>query len=156
MRTRSWISAACCGLMMTVVGCGGGQDRLSASGYARAANAMCMHADRMVARVEIPRFSSQHDASRAIARIVVITREAVDDLRDLKPPERLSDTVQRWIALLDQAADELEQMAAHVRTGRIDAAVDFGAKATILFDRAEQLDTGLRVTSCRGPELPIA
>ena len=156
MRTRLRIGAACCGLMMTVVGCGGGQDRLSASGYARAASATCVHANRMVARVELPTLSNPQDASRAMARVVTISRHSIDELGGLRPPDPLAETVEKWIALLDQAADELDSMAAQLRDAQVDAAVDFGAKAMRLFDRAEQLATQLRVTSCRGPELPIA
>lgn len=155
MRTRSWISAAC-GLMMTVVGCGGGQDRLTASGYARAASSTCAHANRMLERVQIPTLSREHEAARAMTRTVAIARDMIHELRHLRPPEHWAGTVQRWIALLDQAADELELMADHLRAERFDDAVEFGAKATILFDRAEQLVARLRVTSCRGPELPIA
>jgi hypothetical protein len=156
VRTRLRIGAACCGLMMTVVGCGGGRDRLSASGYARAASTTCVHANRMVARVELPTLSNRQDASRAIARVVTVSRHTIDELRDLRPPGPLAETVEQWIALLDQAADELESMAAQLRAAQVDAALDFGTKATTLFDRAEQLATRLRVTSCRGPELPIA
>jgi hypothetical protein len=140
--------------MMTVVGCGGSNDRLSASGYARSASATCVHANRTVARIEIPTLSSSRDASIAVARIVAIARSTIDDLRDLRPPEALADAVQKWIALLDQAADELELTSEHLRAKRVDSAVAFATKATVLFDRAEQLVARWRVTSCRGPELP--
>jgi hypothetical protein len=139
---------------MVVAACGGGSDRLSASGYARAASGVCARANRAVTRISLPSFSLRHDASRSVTHIVVIQRRAIDDLRDLRPPGRLANTVQRWIALLDQAADELELTGSHLRAGRRGEAVAFGAKATTLLERARELVAPLRVTSCHGPELP--
>ena len=34
--------------------------------------------------------------------------DTIEDLREVRPPEALALTVQKWIALLDQGADELE------------------------------------------------
>jgi len=139
---------------MVVAACGGGSSRLSAPAYARAASSVCLRANRAVARVAVPPFSSRRDAAHAMALVVAIQRRTIDDLRDLRPPGDLSGTVQRWIALLDQAADELERTGAHLRAGRDGDAVEFGAKATTLLDRARALIAPLRVTSCHGPELP--
>ena len=87
-------------------------------------------------------------------RIVVVQRETIDDLRDIRPSEHLAGTVQKWIALLDQGADELELMSLRLRDGHTDEAVEYGAKATTLLDRARELVAPLRLTSCRGPVLP--
>jgi hypothetical protein len=152
--TRSRIGAACCGMVLVIAACGGGNDRLSASAYARAASRVCVHANRAVTRIALPSFSSRHDASRSMTRVVVIQRRTIDDLHDLRPPGHFADTVQRWIALLDQAADELELTASRLRADRRAEAVEFGAKATTLLERARDLVAPLRVTSCRGPELP--
>lgn len=154
MLTRSKLGAACCGLVMVVVGCGGGNDRLSARDYAREASALCRRGNGVVARVEIPPLGATTDASRAMARIVVVQRDTIDELRDLRPPEHLTVTVQKWIALLDQGADELELMTVRLRIGRNEEALAYGAKATTLLDRAREVVAPLRVTSCRGPVLP--
>jgi hypothetical protein len=139
--------------VLIVAGCGGGSDRLSAQGYARAAGAVCARVNRVVVRIELTS-ASDVDAVRALRRVVDLHRRAIDDLRDLRPPERLAGTVQRWIALLDQGADELDLMRARLRAGEDAEAADYGAKATTLFDRARDLVAPLRVTSCNGPELP--
>jgi hypothetical protein len=152
--TRSRIGAVCCGVVMVLAACGGGSGHLSALDYARAASRVCVRANRAVALVSVPSFSARHDAAHAMARVVSIQRRTIDDLRGLRPPGQLSGTVQRWIALLDQAADELDRTGAHLRAGRDGQAVEFGAKATTLLDRARELVAPLRVTSCRGPELP--
>jgi hypothetical protein len=152
--TRCRIGAVVCGVVMVLVGCGGGNRRLSAPEYARAASVVCVRANRAVARVTVPSFSSRRDAVHAMARVVTIERRTIDDLRALRPPGRLADTVQRWIALLDQAADELERTGMHLRAGRDGDAVEYGARATTLLDRARELVAPIRVTSCHGPELP--
>jgi hypothetical protein len=148
------LGAACCGLVVVVGGCGGGNDRLSAPEYAREASDLCRRTSRAVARIEIPPLTTPHDAARAMTDVVVVQRDTIDELRDLRPPEPLAGTVQKWIALLDQGADELELMGARLRAGRTSEAVDFGAKATTLFDRAREVVTPLQVTSCGGPVLP--
>lgn len=148
------LGAVWCGLALALAGCGGGAGRLSADDYAREASELCRRGNRAVARVEMPPLSAAHDASRAMARIVVVQRGTVDELRDVRPPEALADTVQKWIALLDQGADELELMGVNLRAGRTDEALEYGAKASILLDRAREVVAPLRVTSCRGPVLP--
>ena len=87
-------------------------------------------------------------------RIVVVQRATIEELRELRPPEHLAVTVQKWIALLDQGADELELMAVRLRVGRNEEALAYGAKAVTLLDRAREVVAPLRVTSCRGPVLP--
>jgi len=161
--TKSLLGAACCGLAIVIAGCslaacGGGNERLAAPEYASEASTLCRRGNRAVARVEIPPFTGPHGASRAaaraMARIVVVQRDTIAELRDVRPPQQLTGTVQKWIALLDQGADELEAMSGHLRAGRTDEALDYGAKATTLLDRARELMGPLRVTSCRGPVLP--
>jgi hypothetical protein len=89
-----------------------------------------------------------------MTRIVALQRDTIEDLRGVRPPEQLTSTVQKWIALLDQAADELEVMSARLRAGHTDEALEYGAKATTLLDRARELVAPQHVTSCRGPVLP--
>jgi hypothetical protein len=84
---------------------------------------------------------------------VVVQRDTIDELRVLRAPEAMGSTVQKWIALLDQGADELELMGARLRAGAQADASEYGAKATTLLDRARELVAPLRVTSCRGPVL---
>jgi hypothetical protein len=154
VRTKSLLGAACCGLVMVVGGCAGGSDRLSAPEYAREVSDVCRRGNRAVAHIEIPSLTSEHDASRAMARVVVVQRDTIDELRDVRPPDSLAASVQKWIALLDQGADELELMSIRLRAGRTPEAVEYGAKATTLLDRARELIAPLHVTSCRGPVLP--
>lgn len=156
MRTTSKLGAAGCGLVMLAAACSGGNAPLSPRAYAREASEQCRHANRAVARIEVPPITKGADSSRALEQVVEVQRDTIDDLRALRPPERLTVTVQKWIGLLDQGADEIELMAERVRAGHRDEALVYGAKATTLLDRARELVTPLRVTSCRGPELPTS
>ena len=158
MGTKALLGSVCCGLVLLMTGCGGGNGRLSARAYAHEASARCTRNNRAVARVTVPALPvgdhGSRTAARALARIVVVERDTIDSLRALRPPERFAATVQRWIALLDQGADELELMAARLHTGHGAEALDFGAKADTLIDRAREVIAPLGVTSCRGPVLP--
>jgi hypothetical protein len=156
---KSLFGALCCAMVIAIAGgalaaCGGGSERLAAPAYAREASKLCRRGNRAVAQVEIPPLTDRHDASRAMARIVIVQRETIDDLRDIRPSQRLAGTVQKWIALLDQGADELELMSLRLRAGHTDEAVAYGAKAATLLNRARDLVAPLRLTSCRGPVLP--
>jgi hypothetical protein len=139
---------------MLVGGCGGGSGRLSAPEYSREVSDLCDRGNRVITRIEIPPLTAGSDATRAMARVVVVQRDTIEELRGVRPPEALAGTVQKWIALLDQGTDELELMSVHLRAGRTSVAVEYGAKATTLLDRARELVAPLHVTSCRGPELP--
>lgn len=154
MRTKSVLAATGCALALVVWGCGGTNRRLSAPDYARQASEVCRRGNRAVERIDVPPLTEERDASRAVARIVMVQRAAIDDLRSVRPPTSLADTVQRWIALLDQGVDELDHMSMRLRVGRTGEALDYGAKATTLLDRAQEVAAPLRVTSCRGPVLP--
>jgi hypothetical protein len=139
---------------MVVGGCGGGSERLSASQYAREVSDLCRRGNRAIARIEIPPLASERGAAHAMTSIVVVQRDTIDELRGIRAPDELAGTVQKWIALLDQGADELELMSIRLRAGHTGEAVDFGAKATTLLDRARELVAPIHVTSCRGPVLP--
>jgi hypothetical protein len=152
--TKSLLGAACCALMVVVGGCGGGSERLSAPEYAREVSALCRRSNRTIARIEIPPLASERAAARAMTSVLVVQRDTIEELRGVRAPEAITGTVQKWIALLDQGADELELMSIRLRTGRTGEALDYGAKATTLLDRARELVAPLQVTACRGPVVP--
>jgi len=141
---------------MIVSGCGGGDGPLSAARYAHEVSAVCTRTNRAVDRVAMPPLGRRGDATRALARIVEIQRVAIADLRGLRPPDRASGLHQRWIALLDQATDELEQIEHSLSRGHRIEARGFADKATTLLARARQVMSPRGVTTCRGPELPAA
>jgi hypothetical protein len=88
-----------------------------------------------------------------VGRVVAIERQSLDELRGLRHPQRLGDVVPQWLALLDQATDELEHMEDHLRRGGHAEADEYAMKAATLLARARDLVAPFRMTSCRGPEL---
>ena len=159
MRTRLRVGAAWCGVVVLagagMGGCGGG-GRLSAPRYVREASGICAAANRAVRGVEIPSLADARSAARAMGRVVGIQRDSIDGLRGLKPPERFGSLNQRWIALLDQGTDELEHMRASLVSGKEQLAQDYGAKSSLLLERAGVLVSAHGVTSCRGPTLKVS
>ncbi len=138
-----------------VGGCGGGGGRLSAPRYVREASSICAAANRDLGRVAIPPLDDARSAARAMGRVVVIQRGTIEGLRGLKPPEQLGSLDQRWIALLDQATDELDHMRASLASGKGHLALEYGGKASTLLERAGTLVSAHGVTSCRGPALEL-
>jgi hypothetical protein len=138
-----------------MAGCGGGGERLSSSGYVRRASGICTRANRGVARVDLPALDDGRRAADALARVVVIQRSSIDELRGLRPPERLGSLNQRWIALLDQGTDELELMGMRLGDGRRTDADGYADNASKLLYRARTLVAPHGVTSCRGPALAL-
>ncbi len=156
MQVKSTVGVITCALIMLGgAGCGGGGDRLSAPGYAREASRICASANRQIDRMSIPPAARTHSIARMVRRILVIERASVDGLRGLRPPTQLGSLTQRWIALLDQTADELELLRGNL-TGREPArAAEYAAHSWILSERARALVAPHGVTSCRVPRLPV-
>jgi len=112
-----------------------------------------VHANVAVARVTIPPLGERAQAERALVRVVAIQRSTIDGLRDLRSPEGFGTLPERWIALLDQATDELELMRGALAAGRAVDAAAYGEKASELLGRAQVLVGARGMTSCRGPAL---
>jgi hypothetical protein len=141
---------------MVIAGCGGGSARLSSAGYVQRANAICVRANRAVARLHVPALPGGGRAAPALTQIVRIERDAIDDLRELRPPPRFGTLNQQWIALLDQSIDELELVVTKLRAGAWTAADTYAGNASKLLARARALVAPHGVTSCRGPALTAA
>jgi hypothetical protein len=140
-------------MLVLVAGCGGGGERLSSSGYVRRASGICARANRQIARVDLIALVDERRVADAMARVVVIQRASIDDLRALRPPDDLGGLDQRWIALLDQGTDELELMGLRLGDGRRAEADSYADNASQLLARARDLVAPHGVTSCRGPAL---
>ena len=74
-----------------------------------------------------------------MGRVVVIQRDSIAGLRGLEPPARYRGLDQRWIALLDQGTDELDQMRSTLVRGRARLALEYRGKAATLLERAHVL-----------------
>ena len=90
---------------------------------------------RAIARIEIPPLDTERGAARAMAGVVVVQRDTIDELRGVRPPDELAGTVQKWIALLDQSIDELELVVTRLRGGAWAAADTYAGNASKLLAR---------------------
>ncbi len=143
------VVAGWCGLLaLLATGCGGDGGPLSIHDYAHQSRAICKQAERRAGEVSNPAPGNFHASARAAAKIVVIRRRALADLRALHAPDRLVDAVPGWIALLDQALDELDAMVVELGRGNNARADDQWQKAVVLTDRARVLAPPLRLSLC--------
>jgi hypothetical protein len=135
--------------------CGGDGSRLSTRGYVKASSAVCVRANRSVARIDVERLDRMGRADRAAVRIVAIHREAVDDLRALRPPKDYETTARLWIALIDQSLDELDAMRDALRTRATAEAKMYEANAVALSRRARTVAGRYGITACAIPDLTV-
>lgn len=153
MRTR-FIGAALVGVVV-VAACGGGGSRLSSRDYVKASSAVCARANRDVARIDVARLARMGRADRAAVRIVAIHREAVDDLRALKPPKVYEARAHLWIALVDQSLDELDAMRDALRSGAKGDAKMYATNAVALSRRARTVAGRDGITACAIPDMTV-
>jgi hypothetical protein len=144
------IAVACTSIAVALAACGGGGARLGTDEFARESSKVCERANRAIARI------TTADPAQASARIVTIHRVSVDELRDLRPPKSSEGTAERWIGLVDQSLDELEEMRAALRDGRARVAADYAEKAAVLATRARRVAREHDITPCRVPEVTLS
>ena len=143
-------------LALVAVGCGTGGGRLSVRDYVRRAGDVCRDANAVLARIAVPDLSAARAAPRAMRRAVRVERRAVHELRGLHPPGRLADLHQRWVALLEQGADEMERAAIDAQRGHVVDAAEHRANARLLWARAGTLVASEGMDSCGGPRFTTA
>jgi hypothetical protein len=141
------------GVLVLMGGCGVGKGRLSAREYVKESSAVCTRANRAVSRVHVPDLGHAARARRATARVVEIHRASIGSLRDLRPPKDYEHTVKVWIALVDQALDELDEMRQALRDGDSSGAVSYANKAIALDQRSQRIAREHGITPCRVPVL---
>jgi hypothetical protein len=140
-------------VLALTAGCGGGGARLSAHEYVKASSAVCARANRAIDRVHVPDLERTADARRATGQVVAIHRASVESLRDLRPPKDYEHTAKIWIALVDQALDELDEMRHALRAGDRRTAISYAHKATVLDARSQTIAREHNITPCRVPAL---
>lgn len=147
------VGAALVGVV--IASCGGGGSRLSTRDYVKASSAVCVRANRTVARIDVEWLDRMGRVDRAAARIVAIHREAVDDLRSLRPPKDYETTARVLIALIDQSLDELDAMRDALRAGVTAEAKTYAANAVVLSRRARTVAGRYGITACAIPDLTV-
>ena len=95
-------------LTVALAACGGDGDSLSASDYRAQAGDICRKANAKLKAFDDP--SSIGEFHQLAKKAKPIVADAVDDLRDLKPPENLQDAHDRWLGLEDRIVDGLDEV----------------------------------------------
>ena len=94
-------------LVVPLTGCGGGNERLSASEYRQQAGDICRKANAKLKAFDNPK--SVEDFRQLAKKAKRIVGDALDDYRDLKPPESLQDAHDRWLKLEDRILTGLDK-----------------------------------------------
>ena len=140
-------------LAVCATACGSGGGPLSAATFTRRATAMCAHADRRTAAVEIPALD-EYGAATALTTLISIERRAIRDLHDLRPPRSLQARVDEWLATLDQLVVEAEFLRESLRAGDRHIADAIAVRAARLSLRSQVLAGRVGVSGCTMPTPP--
>jgi hypothetical protein len=154
MRTRFGTAAAAAALaallVLVTTACSGG-GRLSAREYVRRASDVC-HDARVQGR-HLARPGSATSA-RAAARAADLHTEAAQALADLRPPTRLAHFDAAWVALVRQAAAELDALSRSLAHHDRAAARQQADAVRQLTERAVVLGRAHGISACPTPFTP--
>jgi hypothetical protein len=140
-------------LALCASACGSGGGPLSTATFTRRASAMCGRADRRAAAVEIPALDERGSAT-ALKTLISIERQALGDLRGLRPPRKLQSGVDEWLATLDQLVVEAEFLRESLRAGEPHIADAIAVRAARLSLRSQVLGARVGVIGCTMPTPP--
>jgi hypothetical protein len=128
--------------------CGGGE-QLTRREFAREASRICRDANARLARVDVPPFTDHRAAAHALERTSEHARDAIRELHDLRGHTAETTGVGAWLAILDQATDELDLTAAALHAGNERGAIEAAGRAEALDRRGRELGRAYDVSPCR-------
>jgi hypothetical protein len=139
-------------LLLTVgalSGCGGddgGGERLTREEYAAQADVICARfKERVEAAGNPANLSELADAADAV---LPSYEKSIDDLRELRPPERDEETADQWLDQLEVVKDDLTEIRDQARAGDDPGLSETAVRAQQNNMRAEQLATRLGMSVC--------
>lgn len=105
------------GAVALIAGCGGSDDSdaLSAEEFRTQADAICADVDRTTDAIAEP--TSEEGILPFLQETREATSDGLDRLRDLNPPEELSDTWDEAISLNEEQADTLDEAISRIEGG---------------------------------------
>jgi hypothetical protein len=136
--------------------------RLTRQELTEQVNAICTTANEELAGIEPPDPSDPALAADAVARVIAVQREEVDDLDDLRPPEVAEADYDRWLGLLGDVLEQAGQLEQALRDGDPTAADEANATGTQANTEAEGVAAELGFDACTvsaapaPPETPLA
>src|SRR4051794_1989242 len=124
---RTALIALTLGLLAGLAGCGdsggSGGGRLSQDEFVQQADAICSEAEQKQDAIDVPNLSAQPTEEElakfadALDEGVQLTRDQIDRLRDLQPPENAEDEWGKTVEELDASMDEVEKASDQARDG---------------------------------------
>src|ERR671937_2675523 len=89
-------------------GCGGGSGRLSKTGYAKRADAICTKYNAKLKA--LPRPAGISELPAYVGRALPLARKGDDELRALKPPKDEEQTAKEWLDQNDPVVGSMERV----------------------------------------------
>jgi hypothetical protein len=154
---RTIVIGIASGLVLGLAGCGdsGGGGQLSQEEFVKQADAICTDANKQQDAIDVPDLSSQPTDEQldqfadALDQGVDLTRDQIDELRDLNPPESADAEWGKAVDELDASMDDVEKASGAARDGDTAGLAkslnDASAKSDSATQRAK--DLGLKVCS---------
>lgn len=139
-------------LLLTVLlaaGCGGGggsSERLTRADYASKADAICGKYNQQTKALANP--SSLSDLADVADKTLPILDNALNELRDLKPPTSEQATADQWLAEVEKLKGDLKEIRDKANDNDMKGVQAVVPKATEHNNRANQLATELGMTVC--------
>jgi hypothetical protein len=155
---RKMLIALMMAMTAGVAGCGssdGGGARLSQEEFVQQADAICSDAEKKQDAIDVPSISASPSDEEldkfadALDQGVALTRDQIDKLRALNPPENADAAWGKTVDQLDASMDEVDKASAAARDGDAPGLAkslnDASAKAETATQSAKAL--GLKVCS---------
>lgn len=131
---------------LALVGCGGEAKRLSREEYAQQADAICAEGNRKTEQLPSP--GNLSELADVTDETLVILDDALNDLRNLKPPRDQQKIVDQWLAQLETLTDDLQEIRDKARANDLRGVQEVAEKAQDHNARANELGTTLGMKVC--------
>jgi hypothetical protein len=127
-------------------------DPLSKAEYVRRADAICSEYDRRLERLPDP--ENVEGIADVAEDAIPIAREGARELRALRPPEDLEQTVERWLARNDENIERMQDLRDAARRGDATEVQRIASKAVENERRADALARRIGLRACAREEQP--
>jgi hypothetical protein len=91
------------------IGCGGGDDEVSAAELVQKADEICGKERSSFARIQSHPPPNASVAADQTGELIQVTEDATSQLRDLKPPEELQSPYDRYLEARDRVIDQMKR-----------------------------------------------
>jgi hypothetical protein len=130
-----------------LAGCGGGGgERLTREEYASKADAICTKYNRQTDVLQNP--TNLRELANVADATLAILDNAIEDLRELEPPENEQETVDRWLEEVGKLRADLAEIRDKAKANDMEGVQAVVPKAEEHNKRGNELATQLGMTVC--------